>query len=74
MTVFALNFVGLLLILSFVVRAQHRNLCTQAHLQLLRGTTRLGAMYWFFYAIAHMRLADAMPLKLIARLVAVNAG
>jgi drug/metabolite transporter (DMT)-like permease len=38
------------------------------HLHLLRGLAGLAAMYCFFYAIAHMPLANAMLLKLSAPL------
>lgn len=69
MVVFARNLVGLALLSSFAVHTGHRSLRTRVpHLHLLRGTAGLGAMYCFFYAIAHMPLANAMLLKLSAPL------
>jgi drug/metabolite transporter (DMT)-like permease len=69
MLVFARNLVGLLLIGLLFARPGWRGLRTQVpHLHLLRGTAGLGAMYCFFYAIAHMPLANAMLLKLTAPL------
>ena len=69
MVVFARNLVGLLLILSLVAhRHQRKPRSRVARLHLLRSTAGLGAMYCFFYAIAHMPLADAMLLKLSAPL------
>jgi drug/metabolite transporter (DMT)-like permease len=69
MVVFARNLVGLALLSTLVAHPGHRRLRTGvAHLHLLRGTAGLGAMYCFFYAIAHMPLANAMLLKLSAPL------
>ncbi len=67
--VFARNLVGLLLLATLTSRTGVRGLQTAVpHLHLLRGLAGLGAMYCFFYAIAHMPLADAMLLKLSAPL------
>lgn len=67
--VFARNLVGLLLLAPLVSRAGIRGLATRVpHLHLLRGLAGLAAMYCFFYAIAHMPLANAMLLKLTAPL------
>ncbi len=69
MVVFARNLVGLMLVAGIVSRPGLRTLRTSVpHLHLLRGTAGLGAMYCFFYAIAHMPLANAMLLKLSAPL------
>lgn len=69
MVVFARNLVGLALLTTLTLSATRTNLRTRVpHLHLLRGTAGLGAMYCFFYAIAHMPLADAMLLKLTAPL------
>ena len=70
MVVFARNFVALTLLLSLTtLHPTYRALRTKVpHLHLLRGLAGLGAMYCFFYAIAHMPLASAMLLKLTAPL------
>lgn len=69
MIVFARNVVGLLVLLSLISVPGRREIRTRVpHLHLLRGLAGLGAMYCFFYAIAHMPLADAMLLKLSAPL------
>ncbi len=69
MVVFARNLVGLLLLLGLAAHPGHRDLRTRVpHLHLLRGAAGVGAMYCFFYAIAHMPLANAMLLKLSAPL------
>ena len=69
MVVFARNLVGLALLSTLTAHSARISLRTWVpHLHLLRGTAGLGAMYCFFYAIAHMPLADAMLLKLSAPL------
>ena len=69
MVVFARNLVGLVLLSGLTFHAGRDGLRTRVpHLHLLRGIAGLGAMYCFFYAIAHMPLADAMLLKLSAPL------
>lgn len=69
MLVFARNLVGLALVAALVAVPGWGELRTRVpHLHLLRGTAGLGAMYCFFYAIAHMPLANAMLLKLTAPL------
>lgn len=69
MVVFARNLVGLALLTGLASIPAHRDLRTRVpHLHLLRAVAGLGAMYCFFYAIAHMPLADAMLLKLSAPL------
>jgi len=69
MLVFARNLVGLALVAAIIARPGWQKLRTRIpHLHLLRGVAGLGAMYCFFYAIAHMPLANAMLLKLTAPL------
>jgi drug/metabolite transporter (DMT)-like permease len=69
MLVFARNLVGLGLIGALAAGSGWSRLRTRVpHLHLLRGAAGLGAMYCFFYAIAHMPLANAMLLKLTAPL------
>jgi drug/metabolite transporter (DMT)-like permease len=69
MLVFARNLVGLAFVAVMATAPGWRELRTSVpHLHLLRGTAGLGAMYCFFYAIAHMPLANAMLLKLTAPL------
>ena len=69
MVVFARNLVGLLLLASVAAHPGYRDLRTRVpHLHLIRGIAGLAAMYCFFYAIAHMPLANAMLLKLSAPL------
>jgi drug/metabolite transporter (DMT)-like permease len=64
MVVFARNGVGLLALLPWLLRAGGPGLRTR-HLgeHLVRGLTGLAAMFCFFYAIAHMRLADAILIN-----------
>lgn len=67
--VFCRNLVGLALLLPLLLpRARHRLTTRVAHLHLIRGIAGVSAMYCFFYALAHMPLADAMLLKLSAPL------
>lgn len=69
MLVFSRNLVGLVLLTALASIPAHRDLRTRVpHLHLLRAVAGLGAMYCFFYAIAHMPLANAMLLKLSAPL------
>ncbi len=70
MVVFARNVVGLALLASLASHPDYRDMRTRVpHLHLLRGAAGLGAMYCFYYAIAHMpSLANAMLLKLTAPL------
>jgi drug/metabolite transporter (DMT)-like permease len=64
MLVFARSSLGLVALLPWLVRLGPRNLATR-HLRehVVRGLAGLGAMYCFFYAIAHLRLADAVLLN-----------
>jgi len=69
MVVFARNLVGLLALLPWLLRDGSAGFVTRVpHLHLLRGLAGVGAMYCFFYAIAHLPLANAMLLKLSAPL------
>ena len=70
MVVFFRNAFALLLFIPWLVRDGLRYVAsTEApSLHLVRGLAGLGAMYCFYYAIAHMPLAEAMLLKLSAPL------
>ena len=62
--VFFRNVVGLALLLPWLARRGPGQLRTgQLGTHLVRGLAGLGAMYCFFYAIGHMRLADAVLLN-----------
>ena len=64
MVVFFRNAVGLVALLPWLLRGGLANLRTR-HLgeHVVRGVAGLLAMFSFFYAIAHLRLADAMLLN-----------
>lgn len=68
--VFFRNAFALLFFLPWLLRPglRHRLATQWPKMHLLRGVAGLGAMYCFFYAIAHMPLAEAMLLKLSAPL------
>jgi drug/metabolite transporter (DMT)-like permease len=67
--VFFRNLLGLLILAPWLLGRGREGLRTPVpHLHLLRGVAGVSAMYCFFYAIAHMPLADAMLLKLTAPL------
>lgn len=70
MIVFGRNLLGALLLLAWLLgRGGPERLRTAVPgLHLLRALFGTGAMYCFFYAIAHMPLAEAMLLKLTAPL------
>jgi drug/metabolite transporter (DMT)-like permease len=62
--VFFRNAVGLLALIPWVVPLGWRGLATRNFREhLIRGVAGLGAMYCFFYAIGHLRLADAVLLN-----------
>ncbi len=62
--VFFRNGLGLLALLPLVFRRGLRDMRTvHAREHLVRGVAGLGAMYCFFYALAHMRLAEAVLLN-----------
>lgn len=59
--VFFRNAIGLFFILPWVLRAGLKNLATQkVWMHTWRSVVGLTAMYGFFYAIAHMKLSNAM--------------
>jgi drug/metabolite transporter (DMT)-like permease len=63
--VFFRNLFSVLLLTPWLLKAGHPRLASHVPwLHLLRALAGLGAMYCFFYAIAHINLADAMLLKL----------
>lgn len=67
MIVFARNLVGLLLLAPWLLRRGIGNVATRVpRLHLLRAVAGVSAMYCFFYALAHLPLAEAMLLKLTA--------
>jgi drug/metabolite transporter (DMT)-like permease len=67
--VFLRNLVGMLLILPLLLRSGLANLRTGVpHLHLLRAVMGVSAMYCFFFALAHLALADGMLLKMTAPL------
>jgi drug/metabolite transporter (DMT)-like permease len=62
--VFFRNALGLLMLLPLVARRGFGDLPTRHFKEhLLRGLAGLAAMYCFFYALAHMRLAEAVLLN-----------
>jgi drug/metabolite transporter (DMT)-like permease len=64
MLVFARSSLGLVALLPWLVRLGPRNLATRHFREhLVRGLAGVGSMYCFFYAIAHLRLADAVLLN-----------
>ncbi len=63
--VFFRNLVALSILLPLMLHQGLGKLRTKVpHLHLLRGLSGLSAMYCFYYAIAHIPLAEAMLLKL----------
>ncbi len=65
--VFFRNLLGLLILAPWLVRGGIGSVATSVPgLHLLRATAGVAAMYCFFYAIAHIPLAEAMLLKLTA--------
>lgn len=62
--VFFRNLFGLLVLAPFLLRRGPAPLRTRVmHLHLVRAAAGLAGMYCFFYAIGHVKLADAMLLK-----------
>lgn len=62
--VFFRNALGLVVLLPWAIRLGRGGLATShAGEHLVRGFAGLAAMYCFFYAIAHMRLAEAVLLN-----------
>jgi drug/metabolite transporter (DMT)-like permease len=65
MVVFFRNVSGLVFLSPLVIRAGGLKVLRTSHLKehMVRGLAGLSSMYCFFYAIAHMRLADATLLN-----------
>jgi drug/metabolite transporter (DMT)-like permease len=65
MVVFFRNAAGLVFLSPLVIRAGGPRVLRTQHLKehFVRGAAGLSSMYCFFYAIAHMRLADATLLN-----------
>ncbi|MBD3670421.1 MAG: DMT family transporter [Gammaproteobacteria bacterium] len=62
--VFMRNFMGLLFIVPVLLHGRLKNLHTRVpQLHLLRAVFGVSAMYCYFYALAHLPLADAVLLK-----------
>lgn len=62
--VFFRNLFGLAVLVPFLIKGGLVRLRTDVvHLHAVRAAAGLSAMYCFFYAIGHIRLADAMLLK-----------
>ena len=69
MIVFFRNLFGLLVLAPWLWQAGRAYLRTHVpHLHVLRGVAGVSAMYCFFYAIGHIKLADAMLFKLTSPL------
>ncbi len=67
MIVFFRNLVGIALLLPLFSLKAGASLATRViHLHLLRASAGIGAMYCFFYVLAHLPLAEGMVLKLTA--------
>jgi drug/metabolite transporter (DMT)-like permease len=67
MLVFMRNFMGMLILLPILLRQGLGSLRTEvAHLHLLRAVLGVSAMYCFFYALAHLPLANGVLLKMTA--------
>jgi drug/metabolite transporter (DMT)-like permease len=65
--VFLRNAIGLGILLPWLLQAGLGGIATRvAHLHLLRALAGVSAMYCFFYALAHLPLADGMLLKMTA--------
>lgn len=62
--VFFRNLFGVVILAPLVVRHSPQILQTERlHLHLIRSGIGIGAMYCFFYALAHLSLADSMLIK-----------
>lgn len=69
MLVFFRNLFGLLALSPLLLKSGFSTLRTRViHIHLFRATVGLTAMYCFFYTFAHIKLADALVLKLSAPL------
>lgn len=61
--VFFRNFIALLFLLPLLLRNRVSLRTERFHWHLLRAGAGLGAMYLYFYALAHLPLADALLLN-----------
>ncbi len=62
--VFFRNFFGLMILAPLLLRNGTKNLQTDCwHIHLVRSGFGIGAMYCFFYAIAHLDLGNTMLIK-----------
>ncbi len=62
--VFFRNFFGLMILAPLLLRNGTKNLQTDClPIHLVRGVMGIGAMYCFFYAIAHLSLGNTMLIK-----------
>ncbi len=62
--VFFRNLFGLFILIPLIFNAGHQILRTNClHLHLFRSGIGMGAMYCFFYSLAHLPLADSMLIK-----------
>lgn len=69
MVVFLRNIFGLILLSPLILRSRASLMNTKVtHLHLLRAVAGTSAMYCFFYALANLKLADGMLLKMTAPL------
>lgn len=68
--VFMRGMFGVLILLPLLLRRINKEVLTTRvlHLHLLRALLGVSAMYCFFYALAHLQLADGMLLKMTAPL------
>jgi drug/metabolite transporter (DMT)-like permease len=65
--VFLRNLIGMGILLPWLLHAGPGGIATRVfHLHLLRAVMGVSAMYCFFYALAHLALADGMLLKMTA--------
>jgi len=64
MVVFARNFFALVFLFPWIIYRQRDKWIKTDHflLHLLRGAAGLGAMYCYFYSIAHLKLSEAVLL------------
>ena len=68
--VFFRNLFGILVLTPLLLRSETKILQTNyLHLHLVRSGFGMGAMYCFFYGLAHISLADSMLIKSIIPLI-----
>lgn len=62
--VFFRNLFGLIILTPLLLKASNKILQTeQLHLHLIRSSLGMGAMYCFFYSLAHLSLGNSMLIK-----------